>query len=396
MQRIVFVINSLGSGGAERVLVNLLGAMGDERRARLDVQVVLLDREPEMRPLPSWVPKHVLDSRRSLLRTVRGLHALLRKLQPDLVVSFLVRANVASAIVCRRLRIPSVVCERMHLSSHLEGRYGGARLLGAKVLPRLAYRLAAKAVGVSQGVSDDMIASFGADPARTVTIVNPYDLDAIRAEARSPPEFALPARFIVAVGRLEPAKAMDVLIHAYLDSGIDAELVVLGEGSCRAQLQAQIDGAGASRRIHMPGYAANPFAITARAEAYVSASTNEGFPNAMVEAMVLGLPVIATDCRSGPSEILAERPRLNRPAIEYCKYGVLVPEGDVRLLAEAIRSLSSDPARKAHYAEMARARAADFAIEAIAETMWTMLESEAQAPAARRTHRDAGERYRPS
>lgn len=388
MKTIAFVINSLGSGGAERVLVNLLNAMGEERRARLDIHVILLDREPEMRQLPTWVHKHVLDSRRSLGRSVRGLNRELRRLRPDLVVSFLVRANVASALVCRWLQTPCVLCERMHLSSHLESRYSGVRLRLAKALPKLAYRLAGLSVGVSQGVSEDMMEAFGAEPERTVTMVNPYDLEAIRADGAREPEFALPDRFVVAVGRLEPSKAMDVLIDAYLQSGIEPELVILGQGSCREALQARIDAAGASDRIHMLGYAANPFAVTARAEMYVSASTNEGFPNAMVEAMVLGRPVIVTDCRSGPSEILGERPRLNRPGVDYCEHGVLVHEGDVAALAEALRSLSHDPARRAHYSVKARARAADFATDVIAERMWTLLEG--QIPEARRTGRGAG------
>jgi len=396
VQTFVFVINSLGSGGAERVLVNLLNAMGGERRSRIDVHVILLDREPEMRELPAWVHKHVLDSRRSLARSVAGLRKELGRMEPDLVVSFLVRANIASALVCRWLDIPCVVCERMHLSSHLEGRYTGARLALAKILPRVAYRLAGRAVGVSQGVSDDMIEAFGADPARTLTIVNPYDLDAIRAEGARPPEFHLPPRFIVAVGRLEPSKAMHVLIDGYLQSGIEPDLVILGEGSCREALQARINAQGASGRIHMLGYAANPFAITARAEAYVSASTNEGFPNAMVEAMVLGLPVIATDCRSGPSEILAERPRLNQREVDYAEHGILVPEGDPAALAEALRSISHDPARRAHYSAKARARSADFSSDVIAVAMWSMLESQARVPTRRRTRRDAGGRYRPS
>lgn len=382
--RIVFVINSLGSGGAERVLVNLFNAMGDERRRRVAVDVVMLDREPEMRQLPPWVGKHVLDSRRSLARSIFGLRRELRRLRPDLVVSFLVRANVATAIVCRSLGIPCVLCERMHLSSHLQGRYRGLRLRVAKALPRLAYRLATRTVGVSEGVSEDMIAEFGADPARTVTMVNPYDLEAIRRDAQRDPEFPLPGRFIVAVGRLEPSKAMHVLVDAYLQSAIEPELVILGQGSCRQALQQLIDARGASKRIHLPGYAANPFAVTARAEAYVSASTNEGFPNAMVEAMALGLPVIATDCRSGPAEILAGVARLNCRTIAHCEHGILVPENDVGALAGAMRSLMDDPARRADYSRRSSARAADFASDVIAERMWSLLESEARDRGARR------------
>ena len=372
---IVFVINSIGTGGAERVLVNLLGAMTAERRARTSVHVVLLDRAAEARALPAFVEKHVLDSRGSLLRSVAGLSGALRKIQPHLVVSFLVRANVASSLACWRQGIPSVLCERMHLSSHLAGRYSGPRLAAARALPRLAYRLATRLVGVSQGVTEDMIAEFGADPGRTETIVNPFDLAAIEQEAKEAPEFDLPQRFIVAAGRLEPAKAMDKLIDAYVAAAVEPALVILGEGSERARLKARIEAAGTGHRILMPGYARNPFAIMGRAEAYVSASTNEGFPNAMVEAMALGLPVVATDCRSGPAEILAGVSRLDCREVIFADYGVLVPENDVAALAAAIRAIVGDPERSADYARRARRRAQDFAIAPVAARSWALFDA---------------------
>lgn len=370
----VFVINSMGSGGAERVLVNLLEAMSEQRRSQTSVHVVLLDRGEETRALPSSVEKHVLDSRGSLVRSIVGLSGQLRRIKPDLVVSFLVRANVASSLVCRSLGIPSVLCERMHLSSHLAGRYSGLRLVAARTLPRLAYRFASRLVGVSQGVTDDMIAQFGADPRRTDTLVNPFDLSAIERDSREPPEFDLPDRFIVAAGRLEPAKAMDELIDAYLVSGVEPALVILGEGSELSKLQARVDAAGAAGRIQMPGYARNPFAIMARAEAYVSASTNEGFPNAMVEAMALGLPVIATDCQSGPAEILAGVSRLGCRGATFADHGILVPEHDVRALSEAIGAVIGDPAKRADYAARARLRAQDFAMAPVAEKSWALFD----------------------
>jgi glycosyltransferase involved in cell wall biosynthesis len=267
----------------------------------------------------------------------------------------------------------------MHLSSHLAGRYSGLRLAAARALPRMAYRFASRLVGVSQGVTDDMIARFGADPRRTDTMVNPFDLAAIERDSRALPEFDLPQRFLIAAGRLDPAKAMDTLIDAYLDSKVDPALVILGEGEERLRLQARIDAAGATGRILLPGYARNPFAILARAEAYVSASTNEGFPNAMVEAMALGLPVIATDCQSGPAEILAGVSNLGCRDVTFADHGVLVPEQDVGAMSAAIRAIIGDPARKSDYVRRSRARAQDFAIGPVAERSWALFDDIARS-----------------
>jgi glycosyltransferase involved in cell wall biosynthesis len=156
-------------------------------------------------------------------------------------------------------------------------------------------------------------------------------------------------------------------------------LVILGEGSERTRLQARIDAAGAAGRIHMPGYARNPFAVMARAEAYMSASTNEGFPNAMVEAMALGLAVIATDCQSGPAEILAGVSRLGRRGVTFADHGVLVPEHDVEALSAAIRAIIGDPAKRADYAARARLRAQDFAMAPVAEKSWALFDKVASS-----------------
>jgi glycosyltransferase involved in cell wall biosynthesis len=264
------------------------------------------------------------------------------------------------------------------------------RLVAARVLARIAYRFSTRLVGVSQGVTDDMIEHFGADPHRTETMVNPFDLGTIERDSKQPPEFELPDRFIIAAGRLEPAKAMDTLIDAYIQSEVEPALVILGEGSERSKLQARINRAGAGGRILMPGYARNPFAIVGRAEAYVSASTNEGFPNAMVEAMALGLPVIATDCQSGPAEILAGVGRLGCRDVTFADHGILVPEQDVGALATAIRSVVSDRGRSADYARRARLRAEDFAIGPVAEASWALFDSVASGSRVQEASAEGG------
>ena len=369
---IVFVINSIGYGGAERVLRILLDAAGAERD-RYDIHLVLLDDQAEVREMPDFVVKHVLDGRGSLVRSLWQLYRLLRRLRPALIVSFLVRANVSSAIVGRLLATPVIVCERMHLSSHLEGRYRGVQLLAARLMPRLAYRFATIVLGVSTGVTEDLVRHFDVNPHRARTIFNPYDIDAIGRAAQDSPEMELPARFIVAVGRIEPSKNLHQLVEALAASGLPHTLVILGEGSQRGAIARAAAEAGVADRLILPGYVANPFPIIARAEYYASSSRNEGFPNALVEALALGKAVVATDCASGPAEILAGVAKLDRPGVTEAEYGILVEEGSVEVLAEALARMA-DPNVRRNYEALARRRAECFGLREVAAEYWALFD----------------------
>ena len=349
------MINSIGYGGAERVLASILTAAESQA---YDVHLIILDDEPARRDMPKIGKQHILDARGKLWRSLRQLRGLLRELRPDLVVSFLVRANVASAIAARSLGIPVILCERMHLSSHFRLKHRGLKRLGARAGPRLTYRFGDIVLGVSEGVSRDLVEAFGIAKAKVRTVNNPYDLQAIREAATFPPEFLLPDRFIVASGRLEPGKNFASLIRAYHIAGAPHPLVILGEGALRRDLEALLAELGLQDRVLLPGYAARPFAIVGRAEMFVSSSLNEGFPNAMVEAMVLGVPVIATDCCSGPAEILGSvAGTVDR--VTFSKFGILVPQAGDSALAEAITALANQDMR-ACYSKRARERSQDF------------------------------------
>jgi glycosyltransferase involved in cell wall biosynthesis len=366
---LAFVINSLGSGGAERALATILEAAGP-RRDRFDIHLILLDDEPPMRAMPSWVVQHVLRARGGLLRSVLALTRLLAKLRPALTISLLVRANLSAALASRILGRPVVICERMHLSSHLKGRYHGWRLAVAKALPRLLYPLATHILGVSSEVAGDLMETFGAPADRTSVIYNPYDLDGIRAAGRAAPKMMLPPRFMVAVGRLVAAKNVEQLIRCHAAAAVEPDLVILGDGPERAAL-----ARAAGDRVHFLGFTEDPFPVVARAEAYLSASRNEGFPNAMVEAMVLGVPVLVSDCRSGPSEILADVPgRVATTGLVDAPYGLLFAEGDDEALIAGLRTLA-DPEIRRRHAEQAQRRSEQFSVEIIAEKYWAMFEA---------------------
>jgi N-acetylgalactosamine-N,N'-diacetylbacillosaminyl-diphospho-undecaprenol 4-alpha-N-acetylgalactosaminyltransferase len=220
------------------------------------------------------------------------------------------------------------------------------------VVARL-YPRADAVVAVSRGVADDLRDRYGVPEGRLRVIHNPVDIAALRARAAEPPAIPLPDRFFVSVGRLVPNKGGEILLRAFAaQRARGRHLVMLGEGPERGRLSALARTLGIAARVHLPGYLANPHAVVARSEGYLSASRSEGFPNAMVEAMALGRPVIATDCRSGPREILM-------PDAATREAGLLVPVDDVGVLAAAMTLLDEEE-RRNELARRARCRAEDF------------------------------------
>src|SRR5688500_13128925 len=124
-KRVLFIINSLAGGGAERVMCTLLRAsQGELRDSR--ISLLLLDRESSMYEVPRWIEVEQLDCRHSLVRSIWSVWRALRRLKPDLTVSFLTRANVANIIATSILRIPAIVSERVNTSSHLARGLGAA------------------------------------------------------------------------------------------------------------------------------------------------------------------------------------------------------------------------------------------------------------------------------
>ena len=312
---------------------------------------------------------HRLDSGLGLLPSIWQLRQTLAAIRPDLIVSFLVRANVASIVAARAIGVPCIISERANLTTHLAERHKGLTLLAASAAPRLTYRHADHIIAVSEGVRTDLVESFGVAPQRVTTLPNPYDLEQIARQAEAQPEIPLPDRFMVSAGRFVGAKGFDDLINAYAIAQPDIPLVILGEGPDRPQLETLIATLGLQKKILMPGYAKNPFAIVGRAELFVSASHCEGFPNAMAEAMALSLPIVATDCPSGPAEILAGVETMASNAVVEVEHGILVPVREPEMLARAI-TLMSDAKRRQHYAAMARRRMDDFRIHTIAARYW--------------------------
>jgi glycosyltransferase involved in cell wall biosynthesis len=212
--------------------------------------------------------------------------------------------------------------------------------LSNRVLPSLArtfYPWADAVVAVSEGVASDLILTGGLPRERVHVLPNPIvtpellglagaDLDHPWFGPTSPP-------VVLAVGRLTPQKDFQTLIRAF--HGLrnrSARLMILGEGSERPRLEALVASLGLTSEVDLPGFVSNPFVYMARAAAFVLSSAWEGMPGVLIQALACGASVVATDCRSGPREVL-ENGRLGR----------LVPVGDFRAMAEAIDKTLAEP-----------------------------------------------------
>jgi glycosyltransferase involved in cell wall biosynthesis len=363
-RRALFLINSLAGGGAERVMCTLL-RHSEPMRARYDIILALLDREPPAYAPPDWVELRELDCGGSMLASLQKVKALHAEVKPHVSLSFLNRANVANVLASEGA---CVISERSNASAHLHG----LRKLPARALVSLTYPRADKVIAVSDGVADDLAQNFGVPRDKLVSIANPIDVDAIEAKAGAESPDRPEGDYILAAGRLVKSKNFELLIRAYAQAGLSERLVILGEGGERAALEALARECGVADRVSLPGFSANPYPLMRGAKLFVLSSNDEGFPNALVEAMALGTPVVATNCASGPSEILAETSRANVRGLTFARHGVLTPTNDVDAMAQVLSAM--DATRRAAYGARAAARARAYGPEIAAERYWRILE----------------------
>ncbi len=366
--RIAFIINSLAGGGAERVFCRLIEGFEDRLR-ECESEIVLLDDEPHAYTPPDFVPMRTLDADRRMAASVGKLAAEMRRFKPHAAVSFLNRANCANVIAGRWCGYRTVISERVATADHF-GEGPGGQL--KRAVTRELYRRADAVLAVSEGVRLGLIEHCGVAAERIDVIPNPVDVARIRALGAQDPERSLPQAFIVSVNRLIANKNVGLQLEALRRSGLPHHLVILGDGPDRESLQARAEALGIADRVHFVGFSDNPFAIVARADMFLSTSNAEGFPNALAEAMALGVPCISTNCRAGPAEILADDPCLQVSAMDAARYGILTRVGDANACAAALRFLAQ-PEQRARYSRRAAERVAAYEPDGVIERYWQTI-----------------------
>ena len=331
------LVPHLGGGGAERVMTHLANGL-IARGHKLDM-VMFERRGPYLTDLHPAA--RVIDLRaKEVHKGIRPLAAYLRVERPGAVVSALDHANAAALLARLMARVPVPVVLTVHAAhSRTQATANlGARGLAVRQTIRWAYPMADAVVAVSKGTADDMIASTGVPRGLVRVIYNPVINPEVTEQAREvvdhpwygpgePP-------VIVAMGRLQAPKDFDTVLRAFAFAREhrDLRLMILGEGGERRRLESLVSHLGLAQTVAMPGFVRNPFAFLGRASLFVLSSVSEALPTALIEALALGIPVVSTDCRSGPAEIL-----------QGGRYGNLVPVGDADAMAGALLAELAHP-----------------------------------------------------
>jgi glycosyltransferase involved in cell wall biosynthesis len=317
MKKIALVIADLDLGGGQRVAINLAEAFAKQHHVHL---IIFRDEQIHYQPSVRLVHLHCPEKRSlfgkvyNVVKRAVKLRQQFKQERYDHIYSFMETANFPVAIANKEA-VLSVHCNPRKVLSFFE-----------KLLMHLTYHRAKRVIAVSDDVADILRKDYRLK--RVSRIYNPVDLEVIARQAAPP--FSHPKPYIVALGRLNEVKRFDLLIDAYANSKTQqqCDLIIIGEGSMRQSLQQQINTLQLSKKIHLVGVQKIPYPYLAGATFLVLSSRTEAFPMVLVEALATKCPVIATDCPTGPREIIIQG-----------KNGLLVKNENKRALTTAIDQL---------------------------------------------------------
>jgi glycosyltransferase involved in cell wall biosynthesis len=377
---VLFHVADFNDGGIESSLMQWLRIFD---RARFAVTLSVMFSSPAFEQrfraqIPADVGVEILADKPwlNVFQARRYAHRLskLGRIGRDVFNTLVVRPYVETRVAALAQRQEIIVDFDMSLR-RLAGRYGVAWLgvnhfsfdarLGGR--PRKIKRLLTQyerydgIAALNRHMADEAGELFNGNLRNVFVLPNAIDIDRIRENAAHMEQPPCPGPYIVSVARLdEIQKDHRTLLRAYAQlaqtfagGALQEDLVIVGDGGFRSELEALAVELGIGERVHFTGYRNNPHAIVARASALVLSSRYEGMPMVLLEALALGKPVISTDCPTGPREILDDG-----------RYGLLVPVGDVDAMTAALSRLLSDHALRDGFTREALVRAREYGLEA--------------------------------
>lgn len=360
--KIAFVFESFSGGGVQRVVLSLARALAN--MGKEVILVVWSSRGPFFEEAKQSFKIVDLKVNRALT-SIPGIVRFIKNEKPDLLISnFLPHGHsaciLAGILAGGKTRI--ILVNHTHLTEsrrYLRKLQGESlpRIIKVSLLSHLFRFLLTRAsaiVAVSEDVASDFSRKFNIPKREIKVIYNPIDMDEIRLKSKEGVEHPwfrqTGVKVIISVGRLVKSKDYSTLLRAFavVRERIPCKLVILGEGPERERLENLARNLGIADDVWIPGFVDNPYKYISRCSVFVLSSLFEGFPLALVEALACGVPVVSTNCKAGPREILDEG-----------KYGRLVEKGSYEEMAEAIlESMKTDFDR-----DILMKRAREFSLE---------------------------------
>lgn len=383
--KIALIIKDLRHCGAQRAIARLSFVL---EQAGYDIFMVLLTsgevdykHAGELIIIDSPIVKCFLGKIMTTIHRTRELKRVKEKYKFNVAISFLDTPNISNLLTKGKEKV--FVSVRNFKSLEDNGVFGFLNRIMIKKL----YPKADKVIVVSKAILDDMATNYKVPRDKIGVIYNPFDINCIISQSKEKipvgyRDFYKDHKVIISVGRLSYQKGYWNLIKAFAHlkaKRFDLRLVIIGDGEQDKELLELTKGLGIEKDVLFAGYQDNPFSFIKNADIYALTSLFEGFPNALVEAMACGVPVVSTDCKSGPREILYINPDYSCQAndIEYADYGLLCPvfnkvnddwnviekSNNQLMFAKAIEILLNDDKLAADYSQKALKRVKDFSYD---------------------------------
>ncbi|PIB31203.1 glycosyltransferase [Maribacter sp. 4U21] len=338
--KIAILIYSLSGGGAERVVSYLLPYL---KNKRMEVHLVLMNVNVSY-DIPADIPIHFIEKSKGdehgffkliklpwlaykyakLLNQLKITHSFALLTRPS-YINILSKhfTNYKYKISISERSYPSMQYGYNNLQSKINN------LLIKKLYPK-----ADQIICNSHGNANDLINNYNIAASKIEVVHNPVDIEKIDTVEKKDGFFSEAFFNIVTIGRMDAGKNHQLLIKAIVPFK-KMRLYILGDGWLRESLEQLVDELGLTEQVFFLGFDNNPFKYLKAADLFLFGSSHEGFPNVLLEAMACGLPIVSTNCKSGPDEIMElSNPKTDN--IMLTDYGILSPVGSVELLQKAL------------------------------------------------------------
>jgi N-acetylgalactosamine-N,N'-diacetylbacillosaminyl-diphospho-undecaprenol 4-alpha-N-acetylgalactosaminyltransferase len=339
--KIGVLIYSLSGGGAERVVSYLLSYF---IKNNINVCLILMNTSIKY-DLPEVVDVHFIEksnpTESGLIKAFKipflayKYAKLVKKLKLTHSLSFLTRPSFINVLASQLTKYSFKVITNERAFPSLQYSYKGFQSTFNKKLIKSLYKKSDLVISNSYGNASDLVDNFEVPSKKMQVIHNPIDLDKIN-RIQPIKSFYDPKRFnIITLGRLDKGKNHTMLIKAIhkLQNPL-LKLYIFGVGDIQEELEDLMNKLDVNAQVSLMGFDSNPYQYLKAADLFIFGSNHEGFPNVLLEAMACGLPILTTNCQSGPSEIMELK--IPKDDIMITDYGILVPIKNVDLMAKGI------------------------------------------------------------